>query len=80
MVVHGVMRRVNLIIGSPLDNSGERIAQMVLIRFQYHLQQHFVVLVMARLEVDITIRQVPIATRMFVFIPMALQDLSVGLL
>ena len=23
MVVHGVMRRVNLIIGSPLDNSGD---------------------------------------------------------
>ena len=61
-------------------NSGERIVQMVFIRFQYHLQRHFVVLVVARLVVDITIMQVPIATRRFVFIPMDLQDLSVGLL
>ena len=53
---------------------------MVFIRFQYHLQRHFVVLVVARLVVDITIMQVPIATRRFVFIPMDLQDLSVGLL
>lgn len=69
-------------IGLPLDSnhSGERIVQMVFIRFQYHLQRHFVVLVVARLVVDITIMQVPIATRRFVFIPMDLQDLSVGLL
>lgn len=63
-----------------LSYSGERIVQMVFIRFQYHLQRHFVVLVVARLVVDITIMQVPIATRRFVFIPMDLQDLSVGLL
>jgi len=62
------------------SHSGERIVQMVFIRFQYHLQRHFVVLVVARLVVDITIMQVPIATRRFVFIPMDLQDLSVGLL
>lgn len=61
-------------------NSGERIVQMVFIRFQYHLQRHFVVLAAARLVVDITIMQAPIATRRFVFIPMDLQDLSVGLL
>lgn len=53
---------------------------MVFIRFQYHLQRHFVVLAAARLVVDITIMQAPIATRRFVFIPMDLQDLSVGLL
>ena len=53
---------------------------MVFIRFQYHLQRHFVVLAAARLVVDIMIMQAPIATRRFVFIPMDLQDLSVGLL
>ena len=53
---------------------------MVFIRFQYHLQRHFVVLVVATLVVDTKIMQVPIATRRFVFIPMDLQDLSVGLL
>lgn len=52
---------------------------MVFIRFQYPLQRHFVVLVVARLVVDITIMQVPIVTRRFVFIPMDFQDLSVGL-
>lgn len=71
-----------MLIGQHLvvSYSGERIVQMVFIRFQYHLQRHFVVLVVARLVVDITIMQVPIATRRFVFIPMDLQDLSVGLL
>lgn len=53
---------------------------MVFIRFQYPLQRHFVVLVVVRLVVDITIMQAPIATRKSVFIPMDLQDLSVGLL
>lgn len=53
---------------------------MVFIRFQYHLQRHFVVLVVAGLVVDITIMQAPIAIHRFMFIPMVLQDLSVGLL
>ena len=60
--------------------SGERIVQMVFIRFQYPLQRHFVVLVVAGLVVDITIMQAPIAIHRFMFIPMVLQDLSVGLL
>lgn len=68
------------VLAQAVSHSGERIVQMVFIRFQYHLQRHFVVLVVARLVVDITIMQVPIATRRFVFIPMDLQDLSVGLL
>ncbi len=53
---------------------------MVFIRFQYPLQRHFVVLVVAGLVVDITIMQAPIAIHRFMFIPMVLQDLSVGLL
>lgn len=76
---HGM---TDLYVGSFWENShsGERIVQMVFIRFQYHSQRHFVVLVVARLVVDITIMQMPIATRRFMFIPMDLQDLSVGLL
>ena len=61
-------------------NSGELIAQMVFIRFQYHLQKHFVVLAAVEPVVDITIMQAPIATHRFMFILMDLQDLSVGLL
>lgn len=53
---------------------------MVFIRFQYPLQRHFVVLVAARLVVDIMIMQAPIATHRFMFILMDLQDLLVGLL
>lgn len=77
-----IAQEILMLIGQHLvvSYSGERIVQMVFIRFQYHLQRHFVVLVVARLVVDITIMQVPIATRRFVFIPMDLQDLSVGLL
>lgn len=52
---------------------------MVFIRFQYHLQKHFVVLAVVRLAVAIMIMQAPIATYRFVFILMDLQDLSVGL-
>ena len=63
-----------------LATVGNESYKWYFIRFQYHLQRHFVVLVVARLVVDITIMQVPIATRRFVFIPMDLQDLSVGLL
>ncbi len=53
---------------------------MVFIRFQYHLQKHFVVLAAVEPVVDITIMQAPIATHRFMFILMDLQDLSVGLL
>ena len=69
------------IIGSLVTNhSGERIVQMVFIRFQYHSQRHFVVLVAAGLVVDIMIMQAHIATHRFMFILMDLQDLLVGLL
>lgn len=77
LLVAVIIQDIGLLLDS--NNSGEWIVQMVFIRFQYHLQKHFVVLAVVRLAVAIMIMQAPIATYRFVFILMDLQDLSVGL-